>query len=643
MQIVVIDNFEWNDIDHGVNISENVPYLYIPTLSNYVKGVKTPRTFEDVIGDIEILGDSSEIIYLLNVHCVFSNGNSKRKANWYLQEQNGINIYRQLLKVYEKKESELKVAFFSPIPKDDLIKLKAENYVLKYHECFTTPFKWKECSNKLLTKTDWKTFNNASENLLAGFNMFKPEGTVSKKIETGKKRILFIDDQCNEWETTFSEVFNESALVHLPYSNQTEFRTALAENKVLKTVNSNIAINENKNIANCNIVLSDFYLKEDHELGKWMNKESIEGISGFNLFHSVRATVKGKGIPYIMHTSSNKIPYYKIFDQQGVDDWIVKDIRSDATAPEKSDNYILFKKVIETISKQNIYKKLQDLWENIQKIKNTTTNKWWYSPQYDADLLVPVLTDEFTEKMVFSPTNDVRSDYCNYTKGDVVSILESSWYAIRRQINKEADYEGATNNSAKENEADQFLSTSICNNLGKIVEILGIKSGAKNFSYLTNFLLQIRNSASHSSDYEYFELNDVFICLDYLIHALLNFNTLKEFQVAFPDKFITSKVKSTATTKEYNFPCALLWLYLQFYNEDFSKQTEHGRNAMRTRIIKLHTVVKSKGVVEEVITKTKVENKLSDWFKHTFKSELNTNTTEMKNTDPLIISIPIQL
>ncbi|MFN8323992.1 MAG: hypothetical protein U0T74_15110 [Chitinophagales bacterium] len=637
MQIVVIDNFEWNDIDHGVNISENVPYLYIPTLSNYVKGVKTPRTFEDVIGDIETLGDSSEIIYLINVHCVFSNGNSKRKTNWYLQEQNGINIYRQLLKVYEKKESELKTAFFSPIPKVDLIKLRAENYVLKYHECFTTPFNWKNRSNELLAKTDWKTFNNASENLLSGFNMFKLEGTVSKKIETGKKRILFIDDQRNEWETTFSEVFNESALVHLPYANQTEFRTALADNKVLKAVNSNIAFNENKNIANCNIVLSDFYLKEDHEPGKWMNKESIEGISGFNLFHSVRATDKGKGIPYIMHTSSNKIPYYKIFDQQGVDDWIVKDTRPDATATEKSDNYILFKKTIETISKQNVYKKLQDLWEDIQQIKNTTTSKWWYSPQYDA-----ALVKRFKGNMIFVPVNDVKSDYSYYTKGDIVSILESSWFAIRRQINKEADYEGEGNNATKGNEADRFLATSICNNLGKIVEILSVKSGAKDFSYLTNFLLQIRNSASHASDYEYFELNDVFICLDFLIHALLNFDSLDKFRDAYPDKKIISRISYSEDDK-YIFPCALIWLYIQFYNEEFSKQSEHGRTAMKTRISKLHSLIKGKGVIEEVVTKSKVRSDLNSWFNSTFKREANTSTTDIKPKDPIKISIPIQL
>ncbi len=641
MQIVVIDNFEWDDIDHGADISENAPYLYIPTLANYVKGIKTERTFEDVIGDIQALGDAPEIIYLINVHCVFSNGNSKRRISWQLQKQHGITIYRCLLKVYEKNESKLKVAFFSPIPKGDLIKLKAENYVLKYHECYSAPFIWKECSKELLAKTNWTIFNNSSENLLSGYSMFNPEGSISKKIEMGKKRILVIDDQRDEWETTFAEVFNESALVHLPFSNQAEFRTALAENKILKAVKTNIAFNDEKNIANCNIVLSDFYLKEDHEPGKWMNMESIEVISGFSLFHSLRATDEGKGIPYIMHTSSNKIPYYKIFDRHGVDDWIVKDTRPGATANEKRDNYVLFKKTIENLSKQNIYKKLQDLWENIQQIKKMNTNKWWYSPQYDAELLVPILTDEFTEKIVFSPVNDVRSNYCNHTKGDIVSILESSWYAIRRQVNRQADYEVAGNKTANGNEADRFLATSICNNLGKIVEILGVKSGAKEFSYLTNFLLQIRNSASHASDYEYFELNDVFICLNYLINALINYNSLKDFQIAFPDKYIASKIKRTATQGEYNFPCALIWLYLQFYNEDFSKQSEHGRTAMRTRIFKLYSEIKSKGVIEEVVAKTREENKLNDWFKRTFKGELNTNTTELKNTDPLKISIQL--
>lgn len=624
MQIVVIDNFEWNDIEHGVNISENVPYLYISTQYNYVKGIKTPRTFEDVICDIETLGDSSEIIYLINVHCVFSNGNNKRKINWYLQEQHGISIYRHLLKVYEKKECELKVAFFSPIPKDDLIKLKAENYVLKYHEYFKTPFSWKECSTKLLAKADWKIFNNASENLLSGYGIHSNQNPTDAKVSTGKKKVLFIDDQRNEWETTFSEIFNENALVHLPYANQTDFRKALADGKVLKEVKSNL--NNEKNPSN--IILSDFYLNENHEPGKWMNKESIEGISGFNLFHSVRATDKGKGIPYIMHTSSNKIPYYKIFDQQGVDDWIVKDTRPNATSTEKRDNYLLFKKTIEAISKNNIYKKLQGLWENIQKVRNTNTDKWWYSPEYNAALLA----EDNKEKMLFAPVNNERSEYCNFTKGDVVAILESSWFAIRRYINSETDYEGDAN------ESEQFLATSICNNLGKILEMLGIRSGVIKFSYLTNFLLLMRNAASHANDSEYFELNDVFIYFDYLLYALLNYDTLTDFQNAFPGNIITTR-KEITDKNYYIFPCGLLWLYLQFYNKEHSKKCNHGREAMKTRVFKLHESAKAKGVIKEVINQTENDSKLTTWFSATFNKELKTDTSVINQADPLKISI----
>jgi len=645
MEIVVIDNFQWTDIDHGVNIPDKAPFDYIPTLYSYKadekkQPIKTPRTFEDVVGDLSAFNDSSEIVFLINVHCTFANGNSKKKTSWYLQEQHGISIYRHLLKAYEKNAAALKVAFFSPIPQDDLIKLKPENSVLAFHNFFSVPFKWKDCVaalEKTNENNDWRVFNNASENLLSGYKMFVPDGTVSKKVETGKKKILFVDDQSNEWKAAFAEVFNEKAIAHLSFSNQKDFKTALAEGKVLKEVKANLNSEQNP----CNIILSDFYLKEDHDPGRWMNKESIEDISGFNLFHSIRETDKGKGIPYIMHTSSNKISYYKVFDQSGVDDWIVKDIRPDTSAIEKKDNYILFKKTIEFISKQNIYKKMQDFWEKIQQIKKIQTNKWWYSPEYNAELLVPILIEGFNVKMVFKPVNNDRSEYSTFTKGDIVSILESSWFAIRRQINKETDYENEGKISATESEAEKFLATSICNNIGKIVEMFGIKSGAKDFSYLTNFLLQMRNSASHASDYEYFELNDVFICLDYLTNALFNYDTLKEFQTAFPDRFIASH-KKNSENNYYEFPCALLWLYLQFYNEEFSKSSEYGRTSMKTRINKLHKTIKGNGVIEEVVIKTKADNRLNDWFKKTFERE-NVSACEIPNADPLKISIPFKL
>lgn len=627
MYVIVIDNYDWVTYHHA-GISPQ-PVFCVSTVD------KSPNElFEELL---ELCWKeyrlNNEVIYLINVHCIFKCNKSSFSRKYYSQDQLGLTIYRHLLKIYEKEPQFLKVAFFSPIPKEKLILLKPENAVLQYHECFHVPFEWNKCIEKINREKDWTVFNNASENLLSGYHKYVTENPTSTKIGVGNKKILFIDDQSNEWQTSLKEIFQKDVIIDLPYKNQEEFRNAWDKNAVTSEV-----LNQ---ISNCHMILSDFYLKENHEQDNWMNKEHIEKISGFMLFKSIRQTDKGKAIPFIMHTSSNKIPYYKIFDQHGVDDWIVKDTRPNATVNEKRDNYILFKKSIEDISKQNIYMKLQDLWEKIQQIKHINTNRWWYSPLYDQELIIPIPSDAYyNEEMAFIPVNDVRNEYCCYTKGDVVSILESSWFAIRRQINKETDYEEDFNNTSNGNEPDKFLATSICNNLGKIVELLGKKSGAKKISYLTNFLSQIRNSASHVRDYEYFELNDVFICFDYFLHALINFKSLEDFQAAYPYKFIVSRV-DISKNENYIFPCALLWLYLQFYNDDSSKQNERGRNSMKTRIKKLHSIIKDKEIVEDVVIKTKDQDFLNTWFYHTFIRDPKINTSEIKKTDPLKISIPV--
>ncbi len=630
MKIVVIDNLEWDSANIAdADFQKNQLAWSVSTFNKNIGSVKEEL---EIVKDDDILKNENIHCYLINVHCAIYRKKNKLEyeKETPFQTQAGVAIYRELLNIYKDSSEKLQVIFFSPYANNSepLIRKKLENLVLAQLEFLEVPFTWKQVQTKF-EQYNKPVFNNASENLLSGYGIHRSQNPTTAKVAVGKKKILFIDDQSNEWEATFSEIFNENALLHLPYKNQTEFRKALANGNVLKEVKNSLSNKSNPS----NIILSDFYLNENHEPAKWMNQESIEQISGFNLFHSVKATDKGKGIPYIMHTSSNKIPYYKIFDQQGVDDWIVKDTRPNATAIEKRDNYLLFKKTIETVSKNNIYKKLQDLWENIQKVKNINTNKWWYSPEYDATLIVPITTDG-REKMLFAPVNNERSEYCNFTKGDVVSILESSWFAIRRQINSETDYEGDAN------ESERFLATSICNNLGKIAEMLGVRSGAKSFSYLTNFLLQVRNSASHASDNEYFELNDVFICLDYLLYALINCNTLRDFQDAFPDGFIATH-KKISEDNYYIFPCGLLWLYLQFYNSEHSKNCNYGREAMKTRIFKLHKTIVNKGVIEEVINQTKDDSKLNGWLGATFKKELKTNTAEIKPTDPLKISIPV--
>lgn len=638
MKVVVIDNMEWDGakISDG-DFQDNQMSWCVSTLR---KSMDTIKTEIEIDAKNDIFKDEDVHCFLINVHCAIYR--LKDKTNYErvttYQAQAGVDIYRELLHLYRECSEKLRVVFFSPYAdKPELLfHKKPENLILKHLEYLQVPFTWKQVQDKF-EQYNKPVFNNASENLLSGYSLYHNQHPINSKVSTGKKKILFIDDQSNEWKAVFNEMFHEDVIEHLPYSNQEEFRQNLANGQVEKNVKSKLA--------QCHLVLSDFYLNENHDPGKWMNRENIEKISGFDLFHSIRATDKGKAIPYIMHTSSNKISYYKVFDQNGVDDWLVKDVRPNVTSNEKLDNYILFKQTIESIFSPKIYstyKKMQDLWENIQKVKNVTDVRWWYSPQYNAELLVPVFDEDgYLDKMVFAPVNDYRSDHSNFTKNDIVSILESSWYAIRRQINKEIKYEG----SNRSKEAERFLATSICNNLGKIVEYLGIKSGARDFSYLTNFLLQIRNSASHSRDFEYFELNDVFIYLDYFVYVLLDFKTLKDFQDAFKDDYIVSKINKNNNRREFNFPCNLLWLYIQFYNHNGSKLLpEVRKNLLRKRIDQLFQKAlgdSSLKMVWSIRTNIPANNfKIKKWYNRTFipKDSVG-NPTLNENSDGQYLKI----
>ncbi len=544
MRIVVIDNIEWNSTSiSDVDFNENQLAWSVSTLH---------KNFGSINEELEgvkdaILTHENAHCYLINIHCAIYKKRSKtdfERETWF-QSQAGVAIYRELLNIYKDCSEKLQVAFFSPCAEkpEVLIRKKVENQILNHLEFLEVPFTWKQVQTKF-EKYNKPVYNNASENLLAGYSLYNSQNPINAKVVAGNKKILFIDDQSNEWSSVFQEIFHQDVIQNLPYSNQDEFRARLANGQVENDVKAKLS--------QCQLVLSDFYLNENHDPSKWMNKENILSISGFRLFKSIRDTDKGKAIPFIMHTSSNKVLYYKVFDQNGVDDWMVKDIRVDATAKEKIDNYIHFKQTIEAFVDQYwIYERLQSIWEKIQIIKNNKNSKWWYSSLYDSSLKYQV--------------NDTSSKTNKFTKIDIVSILESSWYAIRRYLNKEIDYE---NTCGADDDTEPFLASSICNNLGKVFEMLNVKSGIKRLSFLSNFIINVRNSASHAKDNKYFILLDAFICLEYLVHAFTKYVDLNSYQTDFKDAYIIKGIGNDDTDA---FPCGLLWLYIQFYNHGGSK------------------------------------------------------------------------
>lgn len=626
MRIVVIDNVEWD----GANIAD-VDFKETQlawSVATFQKNFGSIREELEGVKDA-ILKDENAHCYLINIHCAIYRKKNKTdfERETPFQSQAGMVIYRELLHIYKECSEKLQVVFFSPYgEKPELIKKKPENLILNHLEFLEVPFTW----NKVTTKFEQynkPAFNNASENLLAGYSIYNSQTPVNSKVAAGSKKILFIDDQSNEWKAVFDEIFHKNAIEHLPYRNQDEFRDKLATGEVEREVKSKLS--------QCQLILSDFYLKENHDPGKWMNRQNIEKISGFDLFHSIRATDKGKVIPYIMHTSSNKIPYYKIFDQNGVDDWLVKDVRQKASLNEKLDNYILFKQTIEQKINNKNYSKLQILWSEISTINKITTAKWWYSPRLDNSRLS-------SSYLMFRPVNDtpVDSKY-KHTKADVVNVLVSAWMAIRQHINADSLLAG-NNASYKVSESEHFIAASICNSIGKVIEMLGVKSGDIGFSFLTNLLLQVRNCASHSFDHDIFILEDAYLALSYLTYGLKNYDTLSDFSIAFPDEFIA---KGISNDDDDNFPCGLLWLYLQLYNSESTRNKsdlKNFRELVKRRIVTLYKQAMAKGQVNIVYEmKTSAKGKPKKFIDDIFSTEVN--ISNLFKTDPIKLPIPSQL
>lgn len=628
MKVVVIDSIQWYDASIADADFKTDQLAW--SVATFQKNFGSIREELEGVKDV-ILKNENAHCYLINVHCAIYRLKDIKDNTIFervtpYQAQAGVDIYRELLHIYRDCSEKLRVVFFSPYASPELLfKKKPENMILKHLEYLQVPFTWKQVQDKF-EQYNKPVFNNASENLLSGYALYHNQHPINSKVSTGKKRILFIDDQSNEWKAVFNEIFHEDRIVNLPYNNQEELRQNLANGQVEEYVKSKLS--------GCQMILSDFYLKENHDPGKWMNRENIEKISGFDLFHKIRATPKGKAIPYIMLTSSNKIPYYKVFEQNGVDDWLVKDVRPNSTKSEKLDSYILFKKTIEGVCQKSAYDTLQKLWLDITSIKNLNTDKWWYSPNYDSNKLLR----EFTS---FRPVNDISNRHetrFKHTKDDVVKILVTSWNAIREHVNRETSLD-ENNYKLNKSDSEHFVSAAICNSIGKVIEMLGIKSGDIGFSFLTNFLLQVRNCASHSDDHEYFCLEDAFICLSYLVYGLNNYNTVNDFTTCFKDEFI---VKGKTDQAEDNFPCGLLWLYLQLYNSESTRNKSDlkiFKESVKRRIVTLYKQATVKGQVKVVYEmRSSAKGKPKKFIDYIFSTEVNINN--VFKTDPIKLPIP---
>ena len=294
----------------------------------FISNTKVQNTETDIVfcptnrlsEKLEAVDTSGKTVYVIDVHCVFTNNKKQLK----LQDQGGVTIYRQLLQKFDGNQDKLKVVFYSPISQEDLVKLKPENYVLSLLplvECKYEEGQFESELARIISDNKFPLFNNASENLLSGWALFRADNNRKEndfvetqykhKTPTDKPRVItFIDDEINEWRETYSKIFEQGKNIRLiMYQKEKHPFWEFSEEKIDNLKN---------HVMQSALIVSDFYLQENHAPNTWLSNKQLEDKSGFKLFNAIKGGGYKdgihKGVPYIMYTSSNKIQYYQYLD-----------------------------------------------------------------------------------------------------------------------------------------------------------------------------------------------------------------------------------------------------------------------------------------------------------------------------------------
>lgn len=492
-------------------------------------------SIDSICASLNQIKKDGNAVFIIDVHCTI-------KGAEKMQQQGGVIIYRHLLKQFDGNQDKLNVIFYSPISKEDLVKLKPENYVLTllpFVELFPdtkqydiNPKDW-TFENALMEaeKESCPQLNNASENLLSGWALSNKEtiskGQQPKRINTNGKNVLFIDDQQSEWKEAFLQLFLQGSIQYVKNNkgfeieSQRAYRTKLKSNwNSFTSLIANIVVNKQ------DLILSDFYLEENHDITKWKDVSEIQKVSGYKVFNEIR--LLAPSIPYTFYTSSNKASIYKFLDANGVDDWIVKDVRTDSSKEEKLENFMEFKNCMDKFLCSYTYIQLNIIWKNIEKTEKNFTELWWN-----------------TTKLA-------------NRKETIFFILKESWFGLRRAAKKEALFEQAIYIS-KIYSDDSFTATAVINSMGKILELL--KATKKNG--LAVIINHMRNIASHGrKDLNCFTIQDG-IFANRLLLELLQQEKLNSPNIPRPN------VNLYPPNSDESFKFALFWLYIQLYNSGF--------------------------------------------------------------------------
>lgn len=463
----------------------------------------------EITNDFDVLNlplraehQDGETAFIIDVHCTF-------KTATRMQHQGGILIYRQLLKAFSDCQDKLKVVFYSPISKNELVMLKPENYVLHllpFVELFPnaehgndTPSNWSfdKALNEELMKV-CPQFNNASENLLSGWALANQKmimnGEYPNKLQTNGKRLLFIDDQQSEWKVVFDIIFEDSDIVYIKNRNkeviqsQKEYRLKLRTewDDYIRLVLKHVKMDKP------DLILSDLYLDENHEETKpFKSLNDIDSISGFKVFKEIKQEYPF--LPYMIYTTSNKIWNAEAFRSKGVWAWGVKDNTIFLSNEDKVAQFTHFENSIKKLANlewgfaARVWKDVIVLQEKVCE-QEEKSKIWWYD---DCPQSLEILKD------------------CLITLDTI--------YAQRSQ------YETMCISDFDARQCFQIF-----NNLGGLCELLNVHHGGHRKKTVGVYLYLLRSFYSHRLFYKSAKPIEAIFCIDLLLKLLeLDVNNFK--------------------------------------------------------------------------------------------------------------------
>jgi hypothetical protein len=331
------------------------------------------------IEDLSAEAAEGDTVFVLDVHCT-----SKKLGDQAIErseQHGGVMIYRHLLGEFKNLQENLKVVFYSPISRDELVALDPASYVLKLlpfvewnnDELFATRLT-EEIDRHI--ETGWLQVNNAAENLLSGWALAKKKAIRARKDHDAKialheLKLLVVDDELREWQPIYSTIFDLSMgnIQFTPHTSQSEFRAEWRAGTVHDSIG---AMAEDTDA-----ILSDLYLYENHEeTPPYKSQADIEKISGFKLFKFFKENYPY--LPYLMFTSSNKVWNVDAFRSSGIWAWAVKENSITASLDDKKAQYEHFEACINKLASAE-WRLVAQVWKEFLLLQQSpVANTWWF-------------------------------------------------------------------------------------------------------------------------------------------------------------------------------------------------------------------------------------------------------------------------